>query len=280
MPSGYSRSRFILVLGYFVFALVPVSVLADTYTDTDWNSGFYNNCDLPCTLPEPGRDVSLNWRSIDGDNKLQVSLMPGDTGGCSSDQLARNGANYWERAEILQMGYLPDGVRSEVRFEVEFTEGFAGKRENFFQIHGWTPDCPSAPLIMAQFDWRALKILILKPDQNAIDPDGSRGHLEDALDRPISLQSLQGRVNKFRVILDRTTNPDHVDFVLNNRFLIEGEPVHTVSCAVPRVKIGIYRPGEVNPETSVALYDDVQIEGGAPDTCEGELLDLGNAPLP
>lgn len=263
----------------FFFAFSP-DAHAEVYKDSDWNTEFYNNCGLPCTVPEPGREISLKWRSIGGDRKLQVSLMPGDTGGCSSDQLARNGANYWERAEILQMGHLADGVRNEVSFDVEFIEGFTGKRETFFQIHGWTPDCPAAPLIMAQFDWRVLKLLVLKPDNDAIDPQGSRGHLENALDQRISLQSLQGRVNRFRVILDRTTNPNHVDIVLNNRFLIEGEPVHTVSCAVPRLKIGIYRPGDVNPETSVALYDDVQIEGGAPDTCEGELLDLGNLPLP
>lgn len=246
---------------FFTIALATLftSAWAETFTDVDWNTGLFANCDLPRSYRVDKQQQSVFWSEGSEDTKLHVNLHPGDVGACSSDRTPRDGAAYWERAELIQSGNMPQGMHSLVRFQADFAKGFTGKRETFFQIHGWTKQCQSAPLIMVQFDWRVLRVKVLKPDAEAADPASSRGRLEAVEQEIIPLADLKGKKNQFEISFDRSTFPNLVSVTLNGLPLVDNEPVHVVDCAVPRVKMGIYRPGNINPAVSKLILDDVQI---------------------
>ncbi len=99
---------------------------------------------------------------VSNDRKLAFTLHEGQTGGCSTDNMSRHGAPFWERAEYRQDGYLKLGRAYEISFSVIFQEGFSGKDETFFQIHGWNGECKAKPPLMVHMDKGRLKVWALR----------------------------------------------------------------------------------------------------------------------
>lgn len=254
-----------------LLCVLPFSGLAEEFRDNDWNTGFYDNCGLPCGRNQASdlRPASADWVTDGPDRKLAITLMPGDVGGCRSDDSPRDGAPYWERAELVQYTVMEKGQRHVISFDAEFDQGFTGRRETFFQIHGWSKTCNSAPLLMLQWDWRTLRALVLaqSPQEIAGKPATQRGHLQSALTDAPQLADLLGRTNSFDIQFDRTTSPETLTVVLNGHVLLNGYPVHVIDCAEPRIKIGIYRPGQINPVASRLLIDRVRLDGASEPTC-------------
>lgn len=262
----------------FVFIGLASFLSADEFKDTDWNIGFYDNCRLPCTVTtdQDTRPKSITWYESLTDRQLAFSVIPGDVGGCSSDSQPRDGAKYWERAEIIQYQPLADNHRYEISFQARFDKGFAGKRETFFQLHGWSKSCNAAPLMMLQFDWRHLKaqVLALSPEDALAGHSAARGDLQRVAMMPVQLDTVKSRDNRFEVIFDRTVDPNTVSLALNGMVLFENQPIHVVPCAEPRIKFGIYRPGGLNPGASRWFLDKVMVSHVEEGTCPAPPPDL------
>ncbi|MCB1332975.1 MAG: heparin lyase I family protein [Roseivivax sp.] len=242
-----------------VLTVAPAA--AEDFRDADWSASFYQNCDAP-------KPSAIGWTTVGGDRKLQFTLAPGDVGGCKSDDGPRNGARNWERAELKQRGTLSRGKRHEIRFQATFVDGFHGKEENFFQIHGWTPQCSSAPLLMMQFNRGRMDVKVL---QRASDPfkdngvsRGEKGALSDAMGgfgliRSPRMGSLKGKPHDFRVLLDMAGKSPRISIWMDGAALVEDKAMYMRDCSVPHVKFGLYRPGKKNRASSVLLIDDVRI---------------------
>lgn len=255
----------------FTFLAVFVAETASAqYKDDDWSLGLFNSCQPPCDIfnATPDRPASFDWITGPNGKAMQVSLLPGDVGGCRSDTSPRHGAPFWERAELTQYGHLEAGLRHEISFDAQFDKGFAGKKETFFQIHGWTKSCPSAPLLMLQFDWRHLKARVLKvTDPEEMDLAFPRGDLVSMLENPPHLDEMRNRVNNFHVIFDRTQITPTLEIHVNGVSLMPPTQVHMVKCAEPKMKIGIYRPGAINPAPSRLIFDRLMHNHGGEGTC-------------
>lgn len=235
---------------------------ADEPDGPDWTDRFFANCDLP--RPVAGADgaaPSVSWERADGARRLRVSVRPGDVGRCHSDDRPRDGAPFWERVELRQSDSLPDGVRSTITFDATFREGFTGKRETFFQLHGWSKTCRSAPLAMLQFDWRTLKVLLLQPEAPGTARPGlrQRGALFSALPDAPPLSALKGGAHRFELSFDARERPYKVGLAVDGDVLLPPTEIHAEPCATPRIKIGIYRPGRLNPAPSEILIGDLRI---------------------
>lgn len=234
---------------------------AQDFSDSDWSHDFYKNCAAPT-------DTALAWAENHGDRVLRATLQPGDPGQCQSDTGPRHGARYWERAELRQRGNLAVGTDHEIRFQARFIEGFNGRQETFFQVHGWSPTCAAQPLVMLQFDGRAFKPMVLQaPEQDAPSAPGrpARGTLEhirsDAV-LPLSLEALQSHSHRFRLLIDMADSAFSVSLYVNGQPVIQNATGYLPRCATPHVKFGIYRPGGQNPHTSVVEIDDVRLRSG------------------
>ncbi len=237
---------------------------AQTFQDDDWNTALFANCALPKHVSsETGaQSQSVLWAQSGDDRKLMFQVLPGDVGGCSSDSTPRDGAPFWERAELRQTGTLAQDRKHEIQFEASFIRGFIGKRETFFQIHGWSKACPSQPLMMMQFDWRQLTIRTL-----AANPDTRTGvsyRLQHALEDRPGIEDLNQSSNRFRVLLDPTGPVTRVSVWMNGRVLLRKHPVDHSPCAELHTKFGIYRPGQQNPGASELLLDDVLVVSHRP----------------
>lgn len=248
-----------MAAGFGILTLVAErSPAADNYSDRDWNTSFFANCRLPSDLQETDRSPSVETIRIAGDNKLRFVLNPNDMGGCRSDSKRRDGAPYWERAELRQSENLIVGEKYSIDFTANFDEGFTGQRETFFQIHGWSKTCDAAPMMMMQFGWRNMKIKVQKPSANDDSPN-ARGRQALMIASGPAISKLRGTEHKFRIALD-LTDPATVAVAMDGVPIMAQTPVHFPACAEPHLKIGIYRPGKINPATSVVTYDDIVVD--------------------
>ena len=222
-----------------------------SYTDSDWNVSFVDNCGLP-------GPASITPITIDGDRKLRVALAEGDKGTCSSDDRTRHRAPFWERAELAQEGRMALGGKYRISTEVRFIEGFTGEREAFFQIHGWTGACKKAfPPVMLKFDDGKLRVELLR-GVSAI----SSGKHRDVLKRDVDVRKLYDVPMQLVVDFDTSVRPSRVSLSLGGNVLVENEKVDYARCAEPRVKFGVYRPGGKGSKTSVVVFDDLRVERG------------------
>lgn len=245
--------------------------MSERYEDEDWTSAFRSNCELPGNnnihdLPE---NDSVFWTETSGDRKLNFRLRPGDIGGCSSDNRSRHGAPFWERAELLGPKPLQDSKVHEISFQTTFLKGFIGNRESFFQIHGWTQECRSAPWLMMKFSWRTMDVQILSGAEDANHKTGTpreRGNLVSVLDAGPRIDDLKGTPQRFTIKLDRAGQTTQVEVEMNGETLVDSAVIDHLDCAVPRVKFGIYRPGEINPGTSHVVFDNLAIISKPADT--------------
>ena len=157
-----------LILVLLLTVLTACECLAyekgDQFTDTDWNLTFYNNAGFPVT---DGEYQSVKWVT-EGKNKLlRFELRNGDKGECSSDDMERAGAPYWERAEVKQDTTLERNKNYSLDFDVRFVKGFQGERETFFQIHQGVSGCRVGPGVMFKaFSQGFLAIYTRNPDDD------------------------------------------------------------------------------------------------------------------
>ncbi|RVT84056.1 hypothetical protein DXV76_10160 [Rhodobacteraceae bacterium CCMM004] len=246
------------------------------YTDTDWTVTLHDNCGLPVPSSRAvhaDRQGSVRWTTVGKDRQLIFHLRRGDRGRCRSDDRPRHGAPFWERAELRQIGALDPLRRHRISLTAKFADGFIGRRETFLQIHGWTGDCPSAPLAMLQMHRRALRatLLTVPPSSDA----ERRGTLRPVPMDRIDVTDLRDSDTAIVLDLDMTARPYLASLTVNGQTLFSERPVHAVPCAVPRIKLGIYRPGGINPGRSTLIVDDIRVDSTPP---PGETLGTARRP--
>jgi len=221
-----------------IFVILSFLILSGCQTtggmegiDKDWNVDFYDNCGLP-------KD-SLKTIEEDGNKFLRFQLKGGQRGYCSTDRRSRNGASFWERSELKQFQNLSKSSKYELKFKIRFIEGFEGPRETFFQIHQWQNNCKTVPIIM------------FKSNIGIFDGDYSS-------QKEFKIKENKNRWINFKIILDFPEGLYSVK--IDDRNFINGNSMGYVSCGIPHIKFGIYRPGWKNNETSIVDFDDFKLK--------------------
>ncbi len=204
------------------------------YTDDDWNEIFYTNC--------VNHANSVTWITENNNKFLRFKLKGLQKGGCSTDKRPRHSAPFWERAEIKQRLGFDKNVKYNIEFFVRFIQGFNGLRENFFQIHQSVIGCRNGPVVMLKFNNGIIQ--------------GDFGIAEKILNVKENLN----KWIKFNIILDFKEGIYSVK--IDDYNFIEERPFKEklMSCGVPHIKFGIYRPGyKVANNTSILDFDKFKV---------------------
>ena len=234
---------------------------ANEYHAPGWSTAFYENCPLP-------RPEAISWATHDGARQVRFMLSPGDQGGCRSDAERRNGAKFWERAELRQKGTLARGRTHEITFRVTLARGMNGTEESFFQIHGWSSDCPSPPLMMLMLDRGRMQAKVLQRQSDPTRTGTARitkgaqadGINDYRLRRQLTLDAMLGKPLTMRVLFDWTGRAPRVSMSLNGTTVVKPMTIFMASCATPHIKIGLYRRYARRNDTSIAYFRDITIQ--------------------
>lgn len=202
------------------------------YKDRDWNVMFYENCALP-------EYSSTEWIEEEGERFLRFTLKNGQVGGCGSDNRARHGAPWWERAEVKQTSGLERDRNYSLTFRVRFVKGFDNDREGFIQLHQSVEGCRTGALIIVRF---------------------SNGILLWSMP-PVAVEDYGGRWVNVRFDFNPSS---HFDLYFDGKRVIEGQGTRREARAqcLPHLKIGIYRPGDdraTSDRTSVMDIDKLEL---------------------
>ena len=220
------------------------------HTDDDWNLTFYENCSLP-------KMDSLQWIK-EGKNKfIRFRLDDKHYGGCSTDRRARHSAPYWERAEVKQTNSLQRNTRYELKFKVRFVAGFAGAREDFWQMHASTSSSCHHPPLMTKFHFGEL-MMALSRNKKGSTSDGA-GHTphyssKQPNAKAVRISTLIGKWYTVRYKFDTSEYPE-VSLYLNDDVIFSEIPYQISRCGIPHFKFGIYRPGNTLKKNNLSIVD-------------------------
>ena len=239
--------RYFLTFLFFILTSNVYATDPDRLTDDTWIKNFWENCGYYPIRHQENNNVF--WR---------FTLEKGDRGGCSSDNMVRHGASYWERKEV-EGRKLKSDATYEVQFKVRFLAGFEGNRETFFQLHGFNgPGC-KFPLLMFKFgelgkSWA--------PDywaRLAITEHGGKyevNHVQNF--GPID--KIKGIWQHVKFIFETNVGKSKYSLYLNDKLEVSGEEFDVPACKIPFIKFGIYRPGDPKyGKTSIVDFDDVLV---------------------
>lgn len=253
-----------LVLGFVcIFALWVLTistVSAQSFSDRDWSTGVTANCGLPRAVE--GRK-SAAWTRVSGDRKLVFTLHPGQVGTCSTDNMARHSAPFWERVEVRQRGYFDFKNPTRIEFEATFLSGFASARETFFQIHGWNDGCPAYPPLMMQVDRGVIQVRPLtnvRPTAGQEWISKDQGYHKSRQTTSVRVANIFGEPQKFQIeVTPFAPSKARLTVLINGRALVENTVMEYAPCAKPHFKFGLYRPGG-SKAVSQIMFDDVKIK--------------------
>ena len=206
------------------------------YSDDDWNLTFYDNCGMP-------KGDSVRWLEKGNNKFIRFQLGDKDYGNCRSDRRARHSAPYWERAELKQTTGLNRNLKYELEFSVRFVKGYAGNREDFWQLHATSRNCNIGPPIMIKFD-RGKLILQSKRKDGSSNRWSSSVYIDDLI----------GKWNKVKMKFD-TSEDSKVSLFLNDKEVFSNIPYWIETCGIPHFKFGIYRPGNKYKKNNRSVVD-------------------------
>ena len=242
---------------------------------------FEKNCRVP--------SGSIKKVKIEDEKFTKFTLKDGQKGGCGSDRYSRHGAPYWERAEYAQRNTLSKNKYHEISFRIKILEGMVGERETFFQIHNYNNSFKDAyPSIMLKFDnkklstgnWSSNKSLSVEEflygsprlqidyleNFKCIETKG--GYCQKSIgghkiERNLEFNPMDN-YNKwlnFRIIISKIDNEKGIlNVYLNEKHIYKDLTTHFPKRGTPRIKYGIYRPGNENGnKTSSILYSKVKV---------------------
>jgi hypothetical protein len=242
---------------------------------------FEKNCKVP--------SGSIKKVKIENEKFNKFTLKDGQKGGCGSDRYSRHGAPYWERAEYAQRNTLSKNKSHKISFKIKILEGMVGERETFFQIHNYNNSFKDVyPSIMLKFDnnklskenWSSNKSLSVEEFLNG-SPRLQIDYLENfkciktkgsycqesigghKIERNLEFNPMDN-YNKwlnFQIIISKIDNEKGIlNVYLNEKHIYKDLTVHFPKRGTPRIKYGIYRPGNKNGnKTSSILYSKVDV---------------------
>ena len=111
--------RYFLTFLFFILTSNVYATDPGSLPDDLWMKNFWGGCGYYPIKHHENNNVF--WR---------FTLEKGDRGGCSSDNIERSGALYWERKEVEGTKLKPNSTY-EIEFKVRFVKGFEGERDIF-----------------------------------------------------------------------------------------------------------------------------------------------------
>jgi len=192
----------------------------------------------------------------------QFVLNNKDLGCWSGDKGPRHGAPYWERIEYAQRDTLSKKKRHVIEFNIKIEEGFKGDRETFFQIHNYTNNNLNVyPSLMLKFNYGMLGADFLKNEYT---------HVYEVVKKNVKLRDIENYYNNFynfKIILsnihsnvNEENNFGLITIFVNGDKIFSEYPTFFPSAGTPRIKYGIYRPGNENGNnTSKILYSTLEV---------------------
>lgn len=249
---------FKIITLFFAAVVYGQPIFAQNYRDNDWNVNLYANCGLPIAV---GSELPIRQVELDGDKMLSFKLHEGQVGTCSTDNISRHSAPFWERAEVRQRDYMSLGNAYSITFEAMFQEGFTGRQETFFQIHGFNGNCEAYPPLMMHFTNSRLRVWALRgvlPQAGRDGNNSSQGRHHAVQQQSVWIQDLIGKVANFEIRFD-TRIKGELSVYVNGLPIIENAAVEYAGCAKPHIKLGVYRPGGSGSGTSSVIFDNINI---------------------
>ena len=236
--------RYFLTFLFFILSSNVYATDPDSFPDDPWMKNFFENCGYYPIKHHENNNVF--WR---------FTLEKGDRGGCSSDNIERSGALYWERKEVEGTKLKPNSTY-EIEFKVRFVKGFEGERETFFQIHGYNGETCWKPLLMFKFGVIYSRLWISKDIAAISKHTGSKGYQQIRSLGPID--KIIGGWHQIKLVLQTNVGTSKYSLFLNNKLEIPNDDYFLPTCSRPYIKFGIYRPGYPNnSKTSIVDFDDV-----------------------
>ena len=235
--------RYFLTFLFFILSSNVYATDPDSFPDDPWMKNFFENCGYYPIKHHENNNVF--WR---------FTLEKGDRGGCSSDNMVRHGAYYWERKEV-EGRKLKSDATYEVQFKVRFVAGFVGEGETFFQVHGYNGDTCRLPLLMFKFGKgfspgeRASVSILEKLQGETSNLDGFG-----------PIDKIRGIWQHVKFIFETNVGTSKYWLYLGEKLLISDEEFDVPACKIPYIKFGIYRPGDPKyGKTSIVDFDDVLV---------------------
>ena len=173
------------------------------------------------------------------------NLKHGDVGGCPTDNRARHGAPYWERAE-LRSSYMRKNRTYEFSFDVKFDPTKRSSRlTSFFQIHSYAPGCA-----------RCVQMLSMRANGSSIAAhlQNNKGlHVRHNLG--ISRASLANNWRTFKIRVGTSAGYNRISIWVDGRKVLSERSVYLDPKGKPYLKVGLYRPGSKGglPSDSVSI---------------------------
>ena len=233
--------RCFLTFLFFIFTSNVYANDPDSLPDDPWMKNFWGGCGYYPIKHHENNNVF--WR---------FTLEKGDRGGCSSDNMVRHGASYWERKEVRGRK-LKSGSTYEVQFKVRFVEGFVGEGETFFQVHGSSGVTCRLPLLMFKFGKG-----FSPGDRTSVSIREKIQGETSYLDSFGPIDKIRGVWQHVKFIFETNVGTSKYWLYLGDKLLISDEEFYIPACKIPFIKFGIYRPGDPKyGKTSIVDFDDV-----------------------
>lgn len=215
-----------------------------------FSENFYSNCPVP--------SGSIGSIKTESEKFTLFKLNNGEVGGCSTDRKSRHGAPFWERVELAQRGTLSKNKTHEIEFKIKILEGMTEDRETFFQIHNYRDNDSKNfyPSLMLKFSQQMLRVDFL---------NANNSHAYEYIKNPIfrDLENYYNKFYNFKIIisnLETQNNFGETTIIVNNKLLFSGYPTFFPKDGTPRIKYGIYRPGNKEKnKTSSIQYSEIKI---------------------
>jgi len=232
------------------------------YKDKDWNVYFYDNCVFPSYKKE---NRNLRWIKEKNNKFLRFQLSNKQIGKCSSDNKIRNGAPYWERAELKQVSIFKKNTSYEIKFKVRFIKGFQNDYEYFFQIHGYSSKECNSPILFIQTKGRNkhLRVLLRKyPSErdnnisNLIKKGSFKKYkLATNSSRRIFIKDILNKWTNIKLLIHFKKTDGILDMYFDEEKVLEKQSFDILKCHTPHIKFGIYRPGNSSNKNFTSIID-------------------------
>ena len=233
--------RYFLTFLFFILTSNVYATDPDRLPDDTWMKNFWGGCGYYPIKQHKNNNVF--WR---------FTLEKGDRGGCSSDNMVRHGASYWERKEV-EGRKLKSGSTYEIQFKVRFLEGFADDRETFFQVHGFSGDTCKSPLLMFKFGKgfsAESRVMAAVTEHNVVH--------ETTHTKFGPIDKIRGVWHHIKFVFETNVGTSNFSLYVNDKLEVLEEEFYIPACKTPYIKFGIYRPGDPKyGKTSIVDFDDV-----------------------
>ena len=234
-----------------------------SYKDSDWNVPMWTWNDYL-----HGQDIE--WVDYKGDKALQFTLEGGKPGIAYDTKKKDYGPMFAERNELHTKRYNSDPRIIEFKFKM--IKGWRGHHESFFQVHSHNKACKqqeAKPPFMLHLHKGTLRAQTF--DEHRKVPKGRTFTVVKNDAGPVTRKQLLGSWHDVK-ITSKYLDKNRISYSVKSESLGINQAFpnsYMLSCGIPYVKLGIYRPSKASwkhpqslkkiNKTSVIQFDDLKI---------------------